>query len=337
MKKTLASVCTAVFLIAGAGALTGCASLMGGGEKEVRLWTKNEDSLAGKKDVYVGHVAVVFQTEDKGSAKAESPMFSRHNRGDYANMTVVAKLNGVPESTMQEIADNARAQLVAQLQARGFNVLNYSDLTRHNKWDDGAVESPYRPSGIGSFLRNEDSSSLMFAPTGMQLFAGGQTKLWHLNNIADDLEVPVITAEYTIHFAYFGSEADRTVDYMTPTLSGRPTQTLTASVEMGQGISVAPYSGISYSLDAAGSFSDNGSIKLRDPVVVAGTYGTNEDTTSGGRKAANALSSFLGMFSGKSSKVTEFTINANPEHYKAGAEMAIEAANEKLFAALELN
>jgi len=314
--------------------LTGCAS-MGGGSKETRLWSKNEDSLAGKKEVYLGHVAVSFMTEDKGSATSESPMFSSNNLS-YAKATVVAKLSGVPESVMQEIADDARADLVAELEAKGFTVLNYSDLKKHKEWEEDTVASPYKPSGVGAFIRREDSSTLTFAPTGMDLYAPGARSLWHLSKVADDLDIPVISAKYTIHFAYFGSETDYTVDYATPTLDGEPIKTLSASVEMGQGISVTPYSGIAFAIDGGGTFSDSGSVELRDSVVIAGTYGSNEKTTSGSQKAANAFSSALGFFSGSSSKTEEFTIKANPEYYKAGAEMAIHTTNDKIFAALEL-
>ena len=51
-------------------------------------------------------------------------------------------------------------------------------------------------------------------------------------------------------------------------------------------------------------------------------------------KAANALSSALGFFSGSTSKTTEISVNANPDFYREGVLIAATATNDRIVSEL---
>ncbi len=318
--------------------LTGCASTgSGGGSSAVS--SNNTDSLTKKNEVYIGQFAVTFVTRDSGSAKSQSPMI-RHNGSDYAKSNLVAKLSGVPESTFQAIADKAYQDFVADLEAKGFTVGNANDLKQVPEWGDlDPMDTPYQPSSVmPGFLNkgSQDKITYKAEPTylfGVQTQAGQITPLpYQLADLSESVGKPVFAVNYTVHFAYFDSDTDYTIDYNDVAINGieRKTTTLSASVTLGQGIQVTSGSIAQFLVGPVGTFSDNGYVQLTDAVIVGGAYGENEDTTSGAQKAANAFSSALGMFSGRSSSTTEISINANPDYYEFGALKALDEANNRI-------
>ncbi|WP_369985780.1 hypothetical protein [Thalassolituus sp.] len=316
-------------VIALALVLGGCAS-MGGGTAKSRLETHKLDAMDGKKEVYIGSLGVTFVTEDSSSSKATSPMI-RHGASDYAKAHLRAKLSGVPEATMQAITDQVYADLVSKLQAQGYTVRNYADLSKNKRWNKiDKLESPYLPTGMSAFRGGLNKDWPTYSPTGMDLiYAQKIANTFAIGEVADEIGVPVLAANYTVHFAYFDDDADYKVEYGKGAL-GQDRRTLSASVALGQGIQVTSGSGLYFANEGAGSFADNGYIRLKDPIIVAGAYGENEDTTSGATKAVNAFSSLLGMVSGRSSSTTEITVNAVPEYYQEGALKVLTAANERI-------
>lgn len=320
---------------------TGCVTTGGTGSGSTPTKAVNIDnlkSLVNKKDIYIGHLGVTFVIQDKSSSKSTSPM-SRHSKGtEFAQAVLTAKLTGVPPTTLQAITDQAYANLVKDLQARGYNVKTYDDLKKNKRWSKiTGLETPYSPTIVmGNFLRSEDRKTVTYAPTGMALLYGESIPNPHdLSVIADETKTPVLAVNYTVHFAYFDKEADYTVDYFKNVpKGGGASQTLSASVALGQGIQVIAGSGLVFLVDQGGTFSNNGSAKLKDPVVVLGAFGTNEDTTSGLAQASNAFSSALGLFSGGSTEHKEISVQANPDYFEYGVLKAITETNTRLSNAL---
>lgn len=307
--------------------LTGCAS---GGSKS-RVETRKTDVMSDKKEVYIGHFGITFITKDSGSSKSKSPMIRHTSASEYAKSVLTAKLTGVPQSRMQTITDKAYGNLVKDLEARGYKVLSYQDLQRKKAWSKlDKTGSPYTPSGI---FDSDNRGRTIFSPTGMPLlFDETEIKYpYTLGSLAEDVGVPVLIASYTVHFAYFDKDADYTVNYFRDVpLSGGPSKELSASVTLGQGIQVLPKSSLHFVTEGAGSFSDNGYAWLEDPVIVAGAYGRNEDTTSDSTKAVNAFSSFVGLFTGGSTNKTEISVVANPDYYEFGVLKALDETNNRL-------
>ncbi|HBS42239.1 MAG TPA: hypothetical protein DEA26_06135 [Oceanospirillales bacterium] len=316
--------------------LGGCAT--GGGatdvkdSKSVKLDTHKLDVMAGKKQIYIGNVGVTFITEDSGSAKSSSPMIRHSSGGEYAKANLKAYLTGVPEDTFREITDGIYADLKAKLEANGYTVLSYAQLQQQKGWSKlKTLEQPYTP---GSMPFSKKSANLTYAPASMDLVTAPDiNNQFKIGDIAKDMGIPVLLAHYTIHFAYFGEDADVYHNYYGgPT--GQGTTELKASVTLGQGIQVLAGSGVTFLNEGAGTFAKNGHIRLKDPIIVKGAYGENEDTTSAGWKAANALSSTLGFFSGSSSKTTQISVNANPAFYEEGVLIAATATNDRIVSEL---
>lgn len=316
--------------------LGGCAT--GGGPKEasdshsVKLDTHKLDVMEGKQQVYIGNVGVTFITEDRSSSKASSPMIRHTSAGEYAKATLKASLTGVPGATMQAITDDIYADLKAKLEAQGYTVLSYSQLQQQKGWSKlKPLDMPYKPSSMPFSTQAE---SITYAPSGMELMTSRtSSNHFKIGDIAKDMGIPVLLASYTVHFAYFGEDANVYHNYYGgPT--GQGTTELKASVSLGQGIQVTAGSGLTFLNEGAGTFAKNGHIHLKDAIIVKGAYGENEDVTSTGMKAANALSSALGFFSGSSSKTTEIAVKANPEFYKEGVMIAASATNDRIVSEL---
>lgn len=316
------------------GCATGGGSTSASDSASAKLDTRKLEVMEGKKEVYIGNVGVTFITEDRSSSKASSPMIRHSSAGEYAKATLKASLTGVPETTMQSITDDIYADLKTKLEAQGYTVLNYSQLQQQKGWSKlKPLDMPYKPTSMPLSTKAE---SVTYAPTGMDLMTSRTSNNhFKIGDVAKDMGTPILLAEYTVHFAYFGEDADVYHNYYGgPT--GQGTTELSASVTLGQGIQVLGGSGIHFLNEGAGTFAKNGHIRLKDSIIVKGAYGKNEDVTSTGMKAANALSSALGFFSGSSSKTTEIAVNANPEYYREGVMIAASATNARIVSELAL-
>lgn len=330
------------------GLMSGCASMadLSGAKasERGRVDSKNAQTLADKKEVYIGDFRVTFVVQDASTATAKSPMMRGADMSDYAKSTLRARLSGVPEAHFQAITDRAFEDFKQGLQAKGYRVLSRDHLASQSSWTRLSSQASPNPP-YDKVLNNESLMNdlfggrphdISFAPRGMSLLkidAGGQYQ-GGVAKTADKLGKPIMNAHYTVHFAYFGSETDYTVDYLNSDVwEGERKATLSAQSSMGQGIQVVPGGAIVFMVDQGGTFSKNGFIALEDPVVVGGAYGRNEDSTSGAQKTANAVSSVLGFFSGSSSKTKEISVVANPDHYQIGALKALTEANARLLRA----
>lgn len=330
--------------------LTGCAASDGGSfastaGKSVRIDSKNEKNIPANKEVYIGDFRVSFVTQDKGSAKAGSPMLDRSSRAtEFAQSILVAKLTDVPHETMQAITDEAYADFTAGLQARGYTILDRSGLEQIHDWKDVDTVSSPQDSASAATLSNlfnkatgaSEQESITFAPSGMALVkvSNGLPLPYKYGASAEQAGKPILRAHYTVHFAYFGTETDYRIDYAAVDSVGDNTRTISASTSMGQGIQVIPGAAIEITLDGGGTFTKSGYVALKDPVIVGGAYGENADTTSGTTKAVNAFSSALGVLSGGSSSTKEISVRANPAYYKQGVLKALDESNSRLIQAL---
>jgi len=168
--------------------------------------------------------------------------------------------------------------------------------------------------------------TITFAPSSMEMVKASSTMMfpYQYGVASEEVGKPLVSAHYTVHFAWFGGESDVTMNYLTNE------REMSAETTMGQGIQVIPGAAVVFTLDQGGTFSKSGYVSLKDPVVVAGAYGVNEDTTSGATKAVNALSSTLGFFSGKTTSSKEISVKATPAYYKQGVLRALSEANGRL-------
>ncbi|MBU71805.1 hypothetical protein [Spongiibacter sp.] len=307
--------------------------------KRGRVDSKNTQNIADKKQVYIGDFRVSFILRDKDGTTAKNSMFDRRaDKGDYAKSFMSARLTGVSEDVFQQITDQAYEDFRQRLAASGYTVLNRSGLEASKAWNKVSKEESPNPPYAKAF-DNSTSSKLMkgvlgvgnvdtitFAPSSMEMVKASSAMMfpYQYGVASEEVGKPLVSAHYTVHFAWFGGESDVTMNYLTNE------REMSAETTMGQGIQVIPGAAVVFTLDQGGTFSKSGYVSLKDPVVVAGAYGVNEDTTSGATKAVNALSSTLGFFSGKSTSSKEISVKATPAYYKQGVLRALSEANGRL-------
>lgn len=324
MKNSILIILISVFLF-------GCGSL-GGNKKPDPLLLENTEVIAGENRVLLGDFRIKFITFDKSSAKSESPMFSSDS--GYAKSTLRAKLVGVSESVMQEITDTAYQDFISQLKNAGYSIENEKTLTSNSLWKD--IDTEKGPIKVDSSFKawtggTEESTTL--SPSGKSLleFSMGNTMPYNVYAAADEIGMPIVNVNYTVHFVYFGSETDYKANAHTDIKGAE----YSAEVSLGQGIQVVPGSNVEFSRGLTSTFSHpNATISIGAPVVVPGAYGSNEDATSGAQKAANVFSSIVGIFSGSSQSATEINITADPAIYAANAKKALIGANKRIADAL---
>ncbi len=307
--------------------------------KRGRVDSKNTQNIADKKQVYIGDFRVSFILRDKDGTTAKNSMFDRRaDKGDYAKSFMSARLTGVSEDVFQQITDQAYEDFRQRLAASGYTVLNRSGLEASKAWNKVSKEESPNPPYAKAF-DNSTSSKLMkgvlgvgnvdtitFAPSSMEMVKASSAMMfpYQYGVASEEVGKPLVSAHYTVHFAWFGGESDVTMNYLTNE------REMSAETTMGQGIQVIPGAAVVFTLDQGGTFSKSGYVSLKDPVVVAGAYGVNEDTTSGATKAVNALSSTLGFFSGKTTSSKEISVKATPAYYKQGVLRALSEANGRL-------
>ena len=307
--------------------------------KRGRVDSKNTQNIADKKQVYIVDFRVSFILRDKAGTTAKNSMFDRRaDKGDYAKSFMSARLTGVSEDVFQQITDQAYEDFRQRLAASGYTVLNRSGLEASKAWNKVSKEESPNPPYAKAF-DNSTSSKLMkgvlgvgnvdtitFAPSSMEMVKASSAMMfpYQYGVASEEVGKPLVSAHYTVHFAWFGGESDVTMNYLTNE------REMSAETTMGQGIQVIPGAAVVFTLDQGGTFSKSGYVSLKDPVVVAGAYGVNEDTTSGATKAVNALSSTLGFFSGKTTSSKEISVKATPAYYKQGVLRALSEANGRL-------
>ena len=321
-------------------------ALKGGGSP---VYTSKLDKLDGNKALALGGFQVTFLLNTKDSAIAKNTnLFGRQASSDYAQVGMNAKLEGVPEALMQQITDAAFADLVSDLEQRGYTVYTQQQLGQSDAW--GRLKFKGSPSyaanamnqgvnltsmlgGLAKSAMSSDPQQVTFAPTGMGINTS-PTGVGAYGNVAKELGAPVVMARYEVNFATFAKDTDFSINYLKsmPNQVG-PGMDYEASINLNQAISVTPGASLSFATGKSG-INHIPEVKLNAPVVVGGAYGEISDTTSGASKFANALSSTLGAFSGKTSTAAERTITANPVYFEVGALKALDEANNRLVAEL---
>jgi hypothetical protein len=306
------------------------------GQENDKVSVTTAEAFNGKKDVVIGSFKVGFIEYKRASETAGGGMFS-----DNAAATTTAKANllGVPESTMQAITDAAYKDFVAQLEAKGYNVLDRSKLTAMDAYKKAtSAASPTQYDDITLALK---SDVLYFAPTGQELFFmvgekssafGGLSSGIGFSNpgmafqvVADTDKLAIVTANYVVNFVntegYGGSH--RSV----------------SSVSLDPGLSIVPGSSVSIIGGYDGTFSKNiGSITLGQPIYTMAEFAKIEETTTTAESAAGTFSMVVGGLAGISSTNSgTFAVTADPTSYASLTEGLLKDANAQLVSAMAAN
>lgn len=281
-----------------------------------------DEAFKGVNQVVIASFKVAFIDSKKEAQKAGS--------GFGGRSSAEIKLSGLSTPTMQQVTDAAYADFVAQLRAAGYQIadrsvlLNYPDFAKANK-----ETSPLRQeaSFFGSsneltYVAPNDIKNLYFfmGETDKTGGFGFSNPSIVASQFADKNKIPVVSVMYTVDFA--GSDG-----------SGGSFAS-TSSLQVGQGISVTPNSGITFIGGAGSTFNKtNGSVKLGQGVYSSEKFGEIVMTTSDAMKAVETVTNVAtALLGGGTNQSRDFEIKADPAKYQSAATGALKDTNAKLIA-----
>lgn len=283
------------------------------------------DAFKDAQKVTIGSFTIGYATYQTASAKAGGGLMG----GGFGGRSKAKnELTGINDATMQKITDEAYKNFTSDLKAKGYTVVDRSELLAHKDFKDTkSYENPYNDDAGGFF--GDKSVIKYFAPTGykdIKVFAGdipGVSGGFAFGNpamgaalYAKETGVKVLHVVYLLDFANadaYGSS-----------------WTSTSSVSVGQGLTVVPgVSKIGIIGGEGGTFSSAiGTISLGQPITSEKEFAKVEGTTSDAYKALEVATNIVGTLGGVGSNSSrEFEFKARPADYKAAAMDAFKQAN----------
>ncbi len=262
-----------------------------------KAFTKQPDK------VIIGSFKVAFLTENKSVA-------STRGMGARGHASAVVHLKGLTTAEMQKVTNTLYQQFINDLQAKGYVVMTKEELAAVPEY--AALQDLGTPSPVEAVTANialEGKGSYL-APEGMKvIFYTGEKKMMF------DMSVAAIQKSQAL--------SDKTgaavlaVHYVVNYINSDKYSGMTASIKVGQGISIAPGSGILYFKDkntyAAG-------IKLGQAVYSEDEFASVEKITSAAAKtlgtALNVASALMGGATSQSEEYN-FTITSADDYIKA--------------------
>jgi len=287
----------------------------------------NEKAFNGVNQVIIGSFKVAFLESKKASNKAGGGLMGSGMGGKAsANM----ELKGLDMATMQLITDQAYQDFQNKLKSAGYTIADRSQLLAYPAF--ASTTSTPAPFKEESSFFGASADTTYMTPTGfgpLHFFLGeyGKTGGFGLSNpymaatkFAGEKGIPVISAAYTVDFANTGGHGNK--------------WSMSASMQVSQGLSVAPGGGVMMvGGQMGGTFgaNPNGSVKLGQAVASDVEFGTVETTTSdaavAGEVALNVVTAVLG---GGTNQSRSFAVTADPSRYKDVAFSVLSQANGQL-------
>lgn len=278
-------------------------------------------------DVIIGNFVVGFATYKTDSAKAGGGLLGSGMGGRSSAKTTLV---GIDDATMQKITEEAYKGFVADLKAQGYNVKDRSALANSEKFKTSkSYENGYEDSAGGIFGSN--SKTKYFVPKefgvmrsfmDVQGFTGGfgfANPVHSVVEYATANNVKVLSVVYVLDFANSESYGSWS--------------TSTSSVNVGQGMTVLPeLTKVSIFGGQGGTFStNNGSVRLGQPITSDKAFGEIKNTNSDGYKMAEKAINVVGILGGVGSNVSrEYEVTAKPEAYRSAALDVLQQANQQL-------
>lgn len=277
-------------------------------------------AFTGQNKVVIGSFHVAFIDSKKEAEKAGT--------GFGGRSSAKLELQGVTPEVRQAITDAAYADLLAQLQAAGYEVADRSVLLNSPEFSKTKKEnSPFvkEASFFGSannmnYVAPRAIGDVRFfnGENGLSGGLGFSNPAAGASMFADKNKLPVIAVAYTIDFAAKDGSGGRWAS--------------TSSLEVGQALTVIPGSGINFIGGQGGTFSTAiGSLKLGQPITSPDKYGEVVMTTSGAMKSLEVATNVLGVMMGAGTNQSrDFVIKADPAKYRDGSIAILKQANSDL-------
>jgi hypothetical protein len=282
-------------------------------------------AFVGVKKVVIGSFKIGFITTKKEHAQAGGS-------GVGGNSTAMMELHGITPAVMQSITDKAYQDLLAQLQAAGYEVADRTQLASSEFGKSASKASPFTEEA--SFFGSDNTVTYVApASIGNLYFFMGETDQRNgfnfntpdmaASGFADKNKLPVISVMYNLDFSSNKSETGAFASF--------------SAVEVGQALSVAPGSGIILIGGQGGTFSTtNGSVRLGQAIASPDPFGEIVNTSSDGmvvlETTVNAASALLG---GGTNQSRDFSVAADPAKYSTGAANILKQTNADLIRSMQ--
>ncbi|MCH2548068.1 MAG: hypothetical protein MK052_10735 [Alphaproteobacteria bacterium] len=289
-------------------------------------------AFAGKNEVIIGNFKVGFVTFTKAKKTAKGGFLSGNSSWGKASAHVT--LDGISDADMQAITETAYNDFVKTLKANGYTIADRSKLENAKHYSNlKPMANPDKKEG--SFFSGATDKLTVVSPKALPFYyypgeAGERGGIGFSNagsvygGFASESGIPVLSVYYTVDFANAG---------------GYGGYRNWASLEVGQGMSIRPGSGIQFVGGQGGTFATNiGAVTLGQAVFSDEKFGEMQDTTTdagkAGMVAANVLSVALGQ---GTNQYREYDVDAKPADYKKLATKILAEANDKLVTTMASN
>lgn len=286
----------------------------------------NESAFKGKNQVYLGGFHVAFLEEKKASNKAGGGLTGS---GFGGKSSANIDLKGITPEHMQAITEAAFLDFTKKMTDAGYifadrNVLLTSDDFKSvaGEASPKREESSFFGGGVTQTIVAPAALGKIYAMDSGFAFSNPMVAANNFSNKHDN--IPVIFASYTVDFA---NKAGGHGGYFS----------MSSSLEVGQGISVAPGGGVQWLGGGGGTFDNRmGSVKLGQPVGTGETFGTMTNTTSEAEVGLEAAVNVIGLLGGiGSNQSRSFEIVADPQKYATVTGKALSDANTSIVTTMQ--
>lgn len=276
------------------------------------------DAFKGVDDVVIGGFTVGFGTYKTDSRKAGGGLTGS---GFGGKSTAKSELKGIDDATLQAITETAYSKFVADLKAKGYNVVDRSKLADYEAFaSTNTYDAPYEDSNGGIF--GKSSVTKYFVPAAfngkMRSFMG---------------DIPGFTGGFGFSNPYLGASkfAKETgthvlsvvmvLDFANSDGYGGWGST-SSGVTVGQGMTLMPnYTKLNLIGGDSGTFSSaNGALTLGQPITSDKAFADVAETTTAANKVTQRVVGVIGVLGGIGSNASgTYEFKARPADYKAAA------------------
>lgn len=290
------------------------------------LTVKKADKLKGIKKVVIPQFMVQFYTMNSGAATAS-------NAKNSTTVSVSYTLKNVEQAQMQAIADKMYDQVVAEFKQAGIEVIPVEEYKQDKPFQKLLADAKKAPFEVSK----NDTTSYFFGAKGLPVYfemndkrlpIGGMFAAQFSNfnpekweeKIGEDKDAAVLIVNYAVTFAFMETKGG---------FWGK-----SASVNTQLQVTLIPED-TKYIIH-----SKNGTTRftLKEAVYADGKFITDiTDALRTDEKAANAIGSLLGSFTGTKSSTKKNNANADAAAYTLLVEKHILAINSLIFSQMKAN
>lgn len=289
--------------------------------QEIRV--QNGAAMAGVSQVVIGSFVVAFLTERTDSARAGGGLLGGGFGGRSSARSTLA---GVTDAEFQAATDAAYADFLAQLRTAGYEVADraawVAAMTRSSPDENG------REQGV-IMARESRAESRLFSPTALGGPMMPRESLGHLmgrgiGQNASGIHMSANSQTYARETGQAVLSAFYVVDFANAETYGGWFRNSSA-VSVQAGLALVP------DLSMLIAFAPDRRIvtaTLKEPVAVGGDFGTFDETTGGGHRAAEIATNVIGILGGVGTRSTKrFTMQADPGRWVQGMQQLSTVAN----------